>query len=159
MLRSFNPKRQADRAREVVERRIAEKAARRGALLATQGRAASMGPAELAPAPKVLPVEHEGYRRLVALFACKVCGTANYSQAAHPNTGKGTGTKTDDRLCFPLCCDRPGVRGCHPKFDQGALYPKEVRRTLETAWARDTQRQILSLGLWPKDLLVPEIET
>jgi hypothetical protein len=157
MLR-LNPKRQAERARQVAERRIAEKAARRGALMAVQGRAASMGPADLAPAPKAETLEHEGYRRLVALLPCKNCGVGSYSQAAHPNTGKGMGAKTDDRLCFPLCCDRPGVRGCHPQFDQAALFPKHVRRALEPAWARDTQRQIISLGLWPKDLPVPESE-
>jgi hypothetical protein len=56
-------------------------------------------------------VASEPYRRLVALFPCKICGIDGYSQAAHPNTDKGAGIKTDDRLCFPLCCDRPGVQG------------------------------------------------
>ncbi|GHC72733.1 hypothetical protein GCM10007320_08810 [Pseudorhodoferax aquiterrae] len=157
MLRSFNPKRQADRARQVAERRIAEKAARRGALLATQGRAASMGPADLAPAPKAEIVRSEAYRRVVALLPCRCCGIAGYSQAAHGSQGKGMALKASDLELFPLCSDRPDKRGCHSMLDQGALYPKEVRRTLETAWARDTQRQILTLGLWPKDLPVPEI--
>lgn len=156
MLRSFNPKRQADRARAIVVRRIAEKAARRAALMSTTGRHGSMGPAELAPAPKDEPVRHEGYRRLVALLPCKACGIAGYSQAAHPNTGKGTGTKTDDRLCFPLCCVRPGVEGCHVLFDTGRLLDKAARRAIEPAWACDTQRQITALGLWPKDLPPPE---
>jgi hypothetical protein len=97
-------------------------------------------------------VASEPYRRLVALFPCKICGIDGYSQAAHPNTDKGAGIKTDDRLCFPLCCDRPGVQGCHPKFDQHALYPKHVRRLLEPAWAADTQRQIIAMGAWPKGL-------
>lgn len=101
---------------------------------------------------KVVPVVSERYRRLVALLPCKICGIEGYSQAAHPNTGKGTGTKTDDRLCFPLCCDRPGVRGCHPRFDQGALFTKADRRAVEPEWGADTRRKIIDLGLWPAGL-------
>ena len=105
------------------------------------------------PAPKAPePVESERYRRLVAMFACKFCGIAGHSQAAHPNTGKGMGTKTDDRLCFPLCADRPGQRGCHSLFDQDALLGKEARRAIEPAWGADTRRQINAMGLWPKNL-------
>lgn len=102
--------------------------------------------------PKENAVRSEPYRRLVAAFPCKACLISNHSQAAHPNTGKGAGLKTDDRDCFPLCCDRPGVQGCHPKFDQGALYTKPVRRVLELAWAADTRRQIIAAGQWPKGL-------
>lgn len=109
------------------------------------------------PVPKDEPVRHEGYRRLVAMFPCKNCGISGHSQAAHPNTGKGMGTKTDDRLCFPLCADRPGVQGCHPKFDQHALLPKEVRQRLEVAWGADTRRQIEAKGLWPANL--PRLES
>lgn len=156
MLRSFNRAREQDRKDKAAAKKKREQAARRSVLASTTGRAASMGPADLAPAPKTDTLEHEGYRRLVALLPCKNCGIGSYSQAAHPNTGKGQGLKTDDRLCFQLCCDRPGVRGCHPQFDQAALFPKHVRRALEPAWASDTQRHILALGLWPQDLPLPE---
>ncbi|MBH2008302.1 MAG: hypothetical protein I8H71_01245 [Xanthomonadaceae bacterium] len=157
MLRTFNPKRQADRAAAVIVRRIAEKAARRAALVATQGRAASMGPACTTAAPKAETLEHEGYRRLVALLPCKACGIASYSQAAHPNTGKGMAMKTDDRLCFPLCCARPDIEGCHILFDTGRLLDKAARRAVEPAWGADTRRQIVALGLWPENL--PMLET
>ena len=108
--------------------------------------------------PAAPPIEKEDatrsepYRRLVALLPCKVCGVDGYSQAAHPNTGKGAGIKTDDRQCFPLCCDRPGVQGCHPKFDQGALFDKATRQRLEKDWGVDTRRTIDNLGLWPANL-------
>lgn len=105
-----------------------------------------------APVAKESPVKHEGYRRLVAAYPCKNCGIWGYSQAAHPNAGKGMGMKTDDRLCFPLCCDRPGVRGCHSAFDQGAAFSKEGRRLIEQAWGADTRRQITAAGEWPADL-------
>lgn len=156
MLRS-NPARAAQRRDEAARARREKQGRNRRVLASTRGRAATMGPAELAPAPKKETLEHEGYRRLVALLPCKNCGIGSYSQAAHPNTGKGQGLKTDDRLCFPLCCDRPGVRGCHSQFDQAALFPKHVRRALEPAWAVDTQRQILALGLWPANLPIPEM--
>lgn len=112
--------------------------------------------APAAAIPKDAPVRSESYRRAVAGLPCKVCGIVGYSQAAHPNTGKGAGIKTDDRLCFPLCCDRPGVQGCHPKFDQHAMYTKAARRAMEPAWAADTRRRIESMGQWPANL--PKLE-
>lgn len=102
--------------------------------------------------PKVEPVRSEAYRRAVASLSCIRCGIAGHSQAAHPNTGKGAGTKADDRLCFPLCADRPGVRGCHSLFDQGALYTRDQRRALEPEWARATIGAVISRGLWPAGL-------
>jgi len=104
------------------------------------------------PVPKENAIEHEGYRRLVAMLPCKLCGISALSQAAHPNTGKGQGIKTDDRECFPLCADSPGRRGCHPQFDQGALFSKAVRRGLEPAWGADTRQAIRDAGKWPKNL-------
>lgn len=97
-------------------------------------------------------ISHEGYRRLVAKLPCKACGIAGLSQAAHPNTGKGQGIKTDDRECFPLCADSPMRKGCHPKFDQGAMFSKAVRREIEQVWAADTRRAIEAAGLWPAGL-------
>lgn len=98
------------------------------------------------PAPKPEPaVRSEAYRRLVAALPCKACGRLG-CQAAHPNTGKGMGMKTDDRLCFPLCPD------CHTQFDQGAMFPKAVRREIELTWAADTRRQITAAGDWPANL-------
>lgn len=105
-----------------------------------------------APIAKEDAIEHEGYRRLVAALPCKACGIAGISQAAHPNTGKGAGIKTDDRECFPLCCDQPGRRGCHPQFDQGAMFDKPTRRALEPVWGADTRRQITAAGQWPANL-------
>jgi len=104
------------------------------------------------PIAKENAIEHEGYRRLVAKLPCKVCGIFGQSQAAHPNTGKGQGIKTDDRECFPLCADSPGRRGCHPQFDQGALFSKAVRRELEPVWGADTRRAIEAAGNWPENL-------
>ena len=102
--------------------------------------------------PKTEVVRSEPYRRLVALLPCDLCGIAEHSQAAHPNTGKGLGTKTDDRLCFPLCADRPGVRGCHSQFDQGALMSRDERRVFEPTAGARTRAKIASLGLWPDSL-------
>lgn len=109
------------------------------------------------PVPKDEPVRHEGYRRLVALLPCAICGIDGYSQAAHASTGKGMGIKASDLELFPACADRPGARGCHSRLDQGALFSKAVRHELEPAWVADTQRKIQAMGLWPANL--PRLES
>lgn len=105
--------------------------------------------------PKNPPVRSEAYRRAVAQLPCVICGIYGYSQAAHANTGKGMGLKTCDLTLFPACADRIGMRGCHSKLDQGALFTKSVRRELEEAWAADTQRRVHLAGLWPESLPYP----
>lgn len=101
------------------------------------------GPARACvPVPKRQPVRDEAYRRLVAALPCIACGVHGYSQAAHPNAGKGAGTKADDTDCFPLCADRPGVRGCHSHFDQGAMFSKADRRAVEKRWTAETKRRL-----------------
>lgn len=104
-----------------------------------------------APAPKQGAIEHEGYRRLVAQGPCMWCSIQGYSQAAHPPpTGKGI--KEDDRECFPLCCTRPGITGCHVEFDQYRLVPAQDMRAMAARWAEQTRASIISAGLWPKGL-------
>lgn len=145
---------------EAKERREADRARNLAVLLAGSTglhRGTYAGSTSGEAVAKEGAVECEAYRRLVAAYPCKACGIAGISQAAHPNTGKGGGIKTDDRLCFPLCCDQPGRRGCHPKFDQGALYDKATRRALEPVWGADTRRQIIADGAWPRHL--PLLET
>lgn len=101
------------------------------------------GPARATVAvPKMRPGRDEAHRRAVAALPCVVCGIHGYSQAAHPNTGKGAGIKADDRECFPLCADRPLIRGCHSAFDQGAMFPKAERRSAETRWIEQTRRAL-----------------
>ncbi len=102
--------------------------------------------------PKAEPARHEGYRRLVASMRCINCMRLGRSQAAHPNTGKGGMLKTDDRECFPLCTDGPGEVGCHTLFDQGAMFSKERRRTVEPAWGFATRLAVRLAGKWPADL-------
>ena len=103
--------------------------------------------------PKDNPLKSEAYRRLVALYPCKACGIAGYSQAAHINRGaKGLGLKADDRDTAPLCADRPGVVGCHTRFDRYELFPADIAERVMQAWIADTQRQIEAAGLWPANL-------
>lgn len=102
--------------------------------------------------PKNEPVRSEALRRAVASLPCVICGVPGFSQAAHGSEGKGMGLKACDLTLFPACCDRPGVRGCHSKLDQGAMLSKAARRAMEPAWAADTRRRIVALGLWPANL-------
>lgn len=137
------------------EQRLAERAAR--TLAQATPRAAVMAAVAhpAAPERKKRPIRSEAYRRAVASLPCVICGIAGYSQAAHAGTGKGAGIKTSDLTCFPACACRPGVRGCHSKLDQGALFTRAVRQQLEMAWAADTQRRIHAMGLWPAQIPYP----
>lgn len=111
------------------------------------------------PVPKTEPVRSEEYRRLVASLPCIFCGIEGFSQHAHGNVGKGMAMKTDDRFGFPLCADRPGVRGCHSQLDQGALFAKGPRREIEHEWARRTALFLIVAGRWPAKLAVPDWAT
>lgn len=122
-----------------------------------RGRISHVGQA-VAAVTKDVSVRSEAYRRLVAALPCICCGFHGHSQAAHPNTGKGAGTKTDDRLCFPLCTETPGRQGCHSKFDQGAMFTKGERRAIEVEWAARTRARILADGNWPRRLPMMEAD-
>jgi hypothetical protein len=90
-------------------------------------------------------VRNEAYRRRVADLPCVFCGIDGFSQCAHSNSlehGKGAGIKADDYAAFPLCADRPGVRGCHSLFDQGALFDKSERKEIEARWISWTRAAI-----------------
>lgn len=87
------------------------------------------------------PVRDESYRRWVASLPCFECGIEGYSQAAHANTGKTKGKKTSDETCFPMCADRPGVRGCHSLFDQYILVGRDAMRWYEQAALEWTKQQ------------------
>lgn len=100
-------------------------------------------------------MRNEEYRRAVAALPCVCCGLENHSQAAHANGleyGKGMGIKADDMAIFPLCADRPGVRGCHSAFDSGALFSKAERREVTQRWISWTRAAVAN----ERDTLPPE---
>ncbi|AVQ84831.1 hypothetical protein C4F17_26845 [Variovorax sp. PMC12] len=134
------------------EERLATRAA--AAMTAAKPRHAVMArpPAVIRAIPKTLPQRSEPYLRLVAALPCAHCGLHGHSQAAHANKGKAKGGKTDDRTCFPLCADRPGVLGCHTRFDQYKLFPRELAARRADEWGHDTRQHIESQGLWPVNL-------
>lgn len=87
----------------------------------------------------------EKYRRAVAALPCVNCGIDGYSQAAHPNSsvyGKGMGLKADDFACVPLCSDRPGVVGCHSRWDTHKMAPKEERPAIWERWVSWTRNAL-----------------
>ena len=110
------------------------------------------------PVTKDAPVRSEAYRRAVASLPCINCGIQGYSQAAHlPPEAKGM--KQSDLLTFPLCCTRVGIAGCHQDYDQYRLFPRAAAMAVGRAWAADTQRRILAMGLWPKALPLQNFST
>jgi len=108
--------------------------------------------------PKDAPVRSESYRRLVAMLPCAHCGVVGNSQAAHADFGKGAHIKSDDRTCYPACCERPGVVGCHSMIGASGSMSRDQRRALEAQYAADTREIILLSGHWPKDLPLFETE-
>ena len=145
---------QLDAARE---QRLAERAARQMACATPSPDNVTMAANDqmfAEPIEKENPLRNEPYRRLVAAGACKSCRIEGYSQHAHENEGKGKGLKLDDRRAMALCCTRPGVEGCHVKFDEYRLLPggREAHAEQGRIWAAETRREIEESGQWPIEL-------
>lgn len=96
--------------------------------------------------PKTKQPRSESYRRWVATLPCIVCGIEGYTQAAHPNHGRGLGQKSSDLDCFPLCCDRPGRMGHHTEHDLLIDMTHELRLELERNYTRRTQELARQIG-------------
>jgi hypothetical protein len=94
----------------------------------------------------------ETHRKNVAALACAKCGIEKFSQAAHPNFDKGGAMKTCDSLTFPLCCDRPGVRGCHSMHDQGGIYTKQERPLIEWEHIDATRAALIRQNKWTTEV-------
>lgn len=102
----------------------------------------------VAPAPKVEPWRSEPYRRYQAAKPCMACGISGLGQAAHPNLGKGMGTKTDDRLVFSLCGPSPMRVGCHTAHDLCIDMTRDERREREAGYVARAQAEARRDG-WP----------
>lgn len=101
---------------------------------------------EVQATPKDAPARSESYRRWVATLGCARCGILSFSQAAHPNSGRGLGQKASDLDCFPLCCTRPAVLGCHAEHDQLIGMTLEERRAREVLYIARTRALAIQAG-------------
>lgn len=88
----------------------------------------------------------ESYRRWVASLPCIACGIEGYTQAAHPNYGRGLGQKASDLECFPLCSTRPGHMGHHAEHDMLVEMTLAERRELEREYIANTQAMARAVG-------------
>lgn len=107
--------------------------------------------------PKALTFRSEPHRRIVASLRCAHCGVFGFSQAAHPDEGKGGMAKTDDRLTFPLCCTRPGIPGCHWLIGTSGTYSRDERRELERLYSRQTIAHLVETGQWIDGMPLPDV--
>jgi len=109
---------------------------------------ATMAPSwrALVVVPKEPPARSEAYRRWVASLPCIVCGIAGYSQAAHPNQGRGLGQKASDLECFALCATRPGHMGHHQEHDLLIEMTLDERRMREREYIARTQAMARAAG-------------
>jgi hypothetical protein len=89
--------------------------------------------------PKGSVTRSESYRRWVASLPCIACGISGFSQAAHPNYGRGLGQKSNDLDCFALCSVRPGHMGCHQMHDLLIDVTRDERRELEVIYTAKTR--------------------
>jgi hypothetical protein len=96
--------------------------------------------------PKNPPARSRSYLRWVATLPCASCGIESYSQAAHPNYGRGLGQKASDLDAFPLCCTRPGHMGCHVMHDLLIDITLEQRRAMERVYTARTQAMAREAG-------------
>jgi hypothetical protein len=96
--------------------------------------------------PKNPPTRSRSYLRWVATLPCMSCGIQGYTQAAHPNYGRGLGQKASDLDAFPLCCTRPGHMGCHVMHDQLIDCTLEQRRAMERVYTARTQKLAREAG-------------
>ncbi|OJB09148.1 hypothetical protein [Burkholderia ubonensis] len=103
--------------------------------------------ARLIGIPKLLTFRSEQLRRAVTTLPCMHCGVEGYTQAAHANYGKGGAQKASDAAIAALCCDRPGVRGCHSMLDSGGVLPKTERRAFEMEMVAKTYIALVERGL------------
>lgn len=94
----------------------------------------------------------EEHRKNVAALPCAKCRIVGFSQAAHANFDKAGALKNCDSLTFPLCCDRPGVRGCHSLHDQGGIYTKEERPLREWEHIDATRAALIRQNKWPAEV-------
>lgn len=107
--------------------------------------------------PKTKPHRDGKYLRLIASMPCFSCGIDGFSQAAHSNLakhGKGGAQKASDYATFPLCCERPGVMGCHSLFDQGVIVTKLNKETVTDFWVASAQKRAWQAGFkFPEGVL------
>lgn len=101
---------------------------------------------EVRATPKDAPARSESYRRWVATLGCIRCGVQLFSQAAHPNGGRGKGQKASDLDCFPLCCTRLGILGCHAEHDRLIGMTLDERRDSEVLYTARTRALAVQAG-------------
>lgn len=144
------PFRQKTPAREPRPDRSEEftsfKAAPRQSVMREVGGKPTCGP------QKQAAVQSYGYMRAVRQLPCDHCGVAGFTQFCHADEGKGTGIKSDCRMGWPGCADRPGIVGCHTLIGTQRIYPKAQRRQYEADAARRTRHKVNAAGMWPKGL-------
>nr|WP_217346576.1 hypothetical protein [Noviherbaspirillum sp. L7-7A]MBV0881039.1 hypothetical protein [Noviherbaspirillum sp. L7-7A] len=93
---------------------------------------------------KPLSVETAHFKR-VAMLPCACCGVVGFSQAAYSNRyqdGKGARIKAHYLATFPLCCSRPGIRGCHVEHDQCIGITREEADARTAVYIADTHRRL-----------------
>ena len=87
---------------------------------------------------------------------CQVCGVADGTVvAAHSNQlrhGKGRSIKASDQFVAAMCHLH------HAELDQGYSLSKAEKVEMWNAAHRNTVRELVNRGLWPREVPVPNTE-
>lgn len=103
--------------------------------------------------PKFQYIRSKALLKAVASLPCQLCGHP-WAQAAHSNQaihGKGRGIKASDIYTAALC------QRDHHEIDQGHTLTKEQRIELWTNAHIKTVKTLVSRGLWPANVPIPDI--
>jgi phage terminase large subunit GpA-like protein len=104
--------------------------------------------------PKHEYIRSKELLRVARQIPCQHCGADDGTiVAAHTNWqgGKGRGIKADDNLIASLCYR------CHSEIDQGSKLDKSQRQAIWANAHDKTVKKLMSLGLWPIDVPVPDL--
>lgn len=103
--------------------------------------------------PKFQYIRSKPLLKAVASLPCQHCG-AHGAQASHSNQsshGKGRSIKASDIYTAALC------QRDHHEIDQGHTLTKEQRIELWTNAHIKTVKTLVSRGLWPANVPIPDI--
>jgi hypothetical protein len=105
--------------------------------------------------PKRQPIRSKALLEACRQIPCQHSGIQDGTVcAAHSNWaehGKGKGQKADDNRVAALCFR------VHQELDQGKRWSRAERRAIWWAAHVKTVRELISRGLWPLEVPVPDI--
>jgi hypothetical protein len=107
--------------------------------------------------PKIEYVRSKPLLKACREIPCQACMRSDGTiVAAHSNEarhGKGRSVKASDQYVASLC------HLCHHELDQGSRLNRDERQALWAGAHAKTVRELVSRGLWPLDVPIPDLRS